>query len=76
MKAHRIIRTLLLLALCSTEVVLAQDKQNMFCFQMITQASLCHLHFVQEILVEVHFILFQSLEKAKRLLMIYVNESH
>ena len=30
MKAHRIIRTLLLLALCSTEVVLAQDKQNMF----------------------------------------------
>ncbi len=30
MKAHRIIRILLLLALCSTEVVLAQDKQNMF----------------------------------------------
>ncbi|MBQ7462069.1 MAG: type IX secretion system outer membrane channel protein PorV [Bacteroidaceae bacterium] len=30
MKANRIIRTLLLLAVCSTEVVLAQDKQNMF----------------------------------------------
>ncbi len=30
MKAHRIIRILLLLALCSTEVVLAQDKQNYF----------------------------------------------
>lgn len=30
MKAHRIIRTLLLLALCSTKAVLAQDKQNMF----------------------------------------------
>ena len=30
MKAHRIIRILLLLVVCSTEVVLAQDKQNMF----------------------------------------------
>ncbi len=30
MKANRIIRTLLLIAFCSTEVVLAQDKQNMF----------------------------------------------
>ena len=30
MKAHRIIRILLLLAVCSTEIVLAQDKQNMF----------------------------------------------
>ena len=30
MKAHRIIRILMLLMLCSTEVVLAQDKQNMF----------------------------------------------
>ena len=30
MKAQRIIRILLLLAVCSTEVVLAQDKQNMF----------------------------------------------
>ena len=30
MKAHRIIRILLLLTVCSTEVVLAQDKQNMF----------------------------------------------
>ena len=30
MKANRIIRILLLLAVCSTEVVLAQDKQNMF----------------------------------------------
>ena len=30
MKAHRIIRILLLLLACSAEVVLAQDKQNMF----------------------------------------------
>ena len=30
MKAQRIIRILLLLVVCSTEVVLAQDKQNMF----------------------------------------------
>ena len=30
MKAHRIIRILLLLTVCSAEVVLAQDKQNMF----------------------------------------------
>ena len=30
MKAHRIIRILLLLVVCSTEAVLAQDKQNMF----------------------------------------------
>ena len=30
MKAQRIIRILLLLIVCSTEVVLAQDKQNMF----------------------------------------------
>ena len=30
MKAQRIIRILLLLIVCSTEIVLAQDKQNMF----------------------------------------------
>ena len=30
MKAHRIIRIVLLLAICSTQTVLAQDKQNMF----------------------------------------------
>ena len=30
MKANRIIRILLLLAICSTKAVLAQDKQNMF----------------------------------------------
>ena len=30
MKAHRIIRIVLLLAICSTQTALAQDKQNMF----------------------------------------------
>ena len=30
MKANRIIRFFMLLVICSTETVLAQDKQNMF----------------------------------------------